>query len=68
MADNKSNPVLGCHSERFPSSWPGVSQPALPKNTPIEIGDEDDDELPPLEYNETHGCAALTESLLAWLD
>ena len=46
MADNKSNSLLGCHSERFPSSWPGVSQPEPPKNTPIQLDDEDDDELP----------------------
>ena len=30
MADQqRRNPLLGCHKERFPSTWPGVSN--LPK-------------------------------------
>ena len=30
MADQqRRNPLLGCHKERFPSTWPGVS--SLPK-------------------------------------
>ena len=45
MADNKSDPLLGCHSERFPSSWPGVPQPQLSKEASIK-GNDDDDELP----------------------
>ena len=45
MTDNKSDPLLGCHSERFPSSWPGVPQPQLTKDACNEAND-DDDELP----------------------
>lgn len=45
MVDNKSDPLLGCHSERFPSSWPGVPKPELPKDTLLQP-DDDDDELP----------------------
>ena len=31
MADQqRRNPLLGCHKERFPSTWPGVS--SLPKD------------------------------------
>ncbi len=57
MADNKSNPLLACHSEHFPGSWPGVSQPELPKNTPVRPGDEDDDNLP--RWNTTKRMDAL---------
>ena len=45
MVDNKGDPLLGCHSERFPSSWPGVPKPELPKDT-FRQPPDDDDELP----------------------
>ena len=58
MADRRGNPLLGCHTERFPSSWPSVSQPEVPKDP---VAQPDDDELP--RWNTTRRIGAPEQSL-----
>ena len=70
MADQqRRNPLLGCHKERFPSTWPGVSslpkEPAAKEPVATEPAaapyTHDDDELPKWNTTKRLGEPQLTK-------